>query len=87
MTTHKQVPKSLVFKAQPLEDTELISPESLFEGFDQNQPDIILSSPDELFSQIDTKEIKLKSPDELFGKINKNKSNDKNQENKNRKPN
>ncbi len=85
MTTHKQVPKSLVLQAQPLEDIELISPESLFENFTNNEPDIILSSPDDLFAKIETQEVKLKSPEELFAKINKN--NPKNQVNKNRKPN
>ncbi|RYX94940.1 hypothetical protein EON78_05960 [bacterium] len=87
MTQFKQVPASLVFQAQPLEDIELVSPESLFEDFenDNSETDITLSSPDELFANIDKTEIKLKSPEELWGKVKSDRLN-RNNSARNRKP-
>lgn len=86
MTQFKQVPASLVFQAQPLEDIELVSPESLFEDFegDDSDSEITLSSPDDLFAKIDKTEIKLKSPEELWGKVKSDRLNRNNSE-KNRK--
>lgn len=85
MTKHRQVPKSLVFQAQDFDDIDLISPESLFENFENDDSSVVhLSSPEELFANIKVKEIKLKSPEELWGKADKP-TNNKTQANRNKK--
>ncbi|MBC7473311.1 MAG: hypothetical protein H7263_03395 [Candidatus Sericytochromatia bacterium] len=78
MTKNKQVPKTLIFENTSFDDIDLISPESLFENFENDQENIVyLSSPEELFAKIGKiKEVKLKSPEELWGnKLNKNTKN------------
>lgn len=68
MTNYRQVPKTLVFQAEDFDDVDLISPESLFENFVNDDSSVVyLSSPEQLFANTSAKEIKLKSPEELWG--------------------